>query len=365
MLVADPASPSRRWYSSRVPPAPAGVDRARRRGGARGRRAGRARAARSRPALRRPRRRPRSGARGSRGAGRACRAGRARSPPARRRGSPCSRAPRCRRASRAPRRMSAQVVDRRGDVVAVGRDDPALAGRDVLRRVEREAGRVRDRADLAAAVDALDRVRRVLDHRHARARAAGRGRPAGPRGATGRIAFVRGVTSSRDVLRVDVQVGRRARRRRPGVAPQWTTTFAVAGHVIGLVITSSPGPTPSATSARCIAAVPEATASACFAPRYSANRSLELRRPRAGRQPAGADRLRDRRDLLLADRGRLEPERFAQTRARLHRRVSKRTSSAARPARSSASLAAPPTASTAPARSAPRRSGPSTEPGSR
>ena len=42
-------------------------------------------------------------------------------------------------------------------------------------------------------------------------------------------------------------------------------TFAVAGHVIGVVITSSPGPTPSATSARCIAAVPDETASACSA----------------------------------------------------------------------------------------------------
>src|SRR5918999_3145281 len=49
-------------------------------------------------------------------------------------------------------------------------------------------------------------------------------------------------------------------------------TFAVAGHVIGVVITSSPGPTPSATSARCMAAVPEETASACSAPMYSAKR---------------------------------------------------------------------------------------------
>ena len=49
-------------------------------------------------------------------------------------------------------------------------------------------------------------------------------------------------------------------------------TFAVAGHVIGVVITSSPGPTPSARSDRCIAAVPEETATACFAPTYSANR---------------------------------------------------------------------------------------------
>src|SRR2546422_4708540 len=54
-----------------------------------------------------------------------------------------------------------------------------------------------------------------------------------------------------------------------GVAPVWTITFAVAGHVIGVVITSSPGPTPSATSARWMAAVPDASASTCSASRYS------------------------------------------------------------------------------------------------
>src|SRR3954454_16109067 len=57
-----------------------------------------------------------------------------------------------------------------------------------------------------------------------------------------------------------------------GVAPVWTITFAVAGQVSGVVITSSPGPIPSATSARCIAAVPDETASACFAPTYAAKR---------------------------------------------------------------------------------------------
>src|SRR5436190_540813 len=56
---------------------------------------------------------------------------------------------------------------------------------------------------------------------------------------------------------------------KTGVAPQWTITFAVAGHVIELVITSSPGPTPSATSERCSAAVPDETASTCFASRNS------------------------------------------------------------------------------------------------
>src|SRR5437588_4803360 len=56
---------------------------------------------------------------------------------------------------------------------------------------------------------------------------------------------------------------------KTGVAPQWTITFAVAGHVIGVVITSSPGPTPSATSERCSAAVQDETASTCSACRKS------------------------------------------------------------------------------------------------
>ena len=60
-----------------------------------------------------------------------------------------------------------QVADRVGDVVAVRRDEAALAGGDVLRRVEGEAGRVGEPAELAAAVRALGGVRGVLDHRQA------------------------------------------------------------------------------------------------------------------------------------------------------------------------------------------------------
>ena len=54
---------------------------------------------------------------------------------------------------------------------------------------------------------------------------------------------------------------------KTGVAPQWTMTFAVAGQVIDVVITSSPGPTPSATSERWRAAVHDETARTCFASR--------------------------------------------------------------------------------------------------
>ena len=52
-----------------------------------------------------------------------------------------------------------------------------------------------------------------------------------------------------------------------GVAPQWTITLAVAGQVSDVVITSSPGPTPSAASDRCSAAVHDETASTCSASR--------------------------------------------------------------------------------------------------
>src|SRR4051794_37019120 len=85
------------------------------------------------------------------------------------------------------------------------------------------------------------------------------------------IAFVRDPTSSAtrsgSMFRSESRMS-----AKTGVAPVWTITFAVAGQVSGVVITSSPGPIPSPTSARCIAAVPDETASACFAPTYAAKR---------------------------------------------------------------------------------------------
>src|SRR5947208_13239813 len=59
---------------------------------------------------------------------------------------------------------------------------------------------------------------------------------------------------------------------KTGVAPVCTITFAVAGQVIGEVTTSSSGPTPSATSERCRAAVPDASARTCSTSRNSAIR---------------------------------------------------------------------------------------------
>ena len=85
------------------------------------------------------------------------------------------------------------------------------------------------------------------------------------------IAFVLSVTSSAtrsgSMLRSESRTS-----ANTGFAPAWTITFAVAGQVIGVVITSSPGSTPTASSERCSAAVPEATASTCSAWTYSAKR---------------------------------------------------------------------------------------------
>ena len=136
--------------------------------------------------------------------------------------------------------------------------------------------------------------------------------------------------------------------------------------MIDVVITSSPGPIPSATSARCIAAVPEATASACLAPDVLGEAALELGGARPGGQPARADRVGDGGDLLVADRGRLETEEGLSSRRQLRGGIdrTKRTQSAARPARSTASVAGRRRSrGRRPTRSEPRRSGPSTAPG--
>src|SRR5918999_2683184 len=93
-----------------------------------------------------------------------------------------------------------------------------------------------------------------------------------PARCTGTIAFVLRVTSaatcSGSMFRSESRTS-----AKTGFAPVWTITFAVAGHVIGVVITSSPGPVPRATSERWSAAVPDATASTCSACRYAAMRS--------------------------------------------------------------------------------------------
>ena len=51
-----------------------------------------------------------------------------------------------------------------------------------------------------------------------------------------------------------------------GRAPQYSAQFADAANVIGVVMTSSPAPTPAARQAMCSAAVPLLQSTAYFAP---------------------------------------------------------------------------------------------------
>jgi hypothetical protein len=80
-----------------------------------------------------------------------------------------------------------------------------------------------------------------------------------------RIARVRSLATSSTPPGSSVRSPART-SQKTGRAPQCTTTFAVAGQVIGGTMTSSPGPIPAATSERWSAAVPDETATACFAP---------------------------------------------------------------------------------------------------
>ena len=252
----------------------------------------------------------------------------------------------------------AQVADRVGDLVGVRGDEPALAGGDVLRRVEAEARRLRQPAQLAAAVGALGRVGGVLDH----------GDPELPdRIHVRRLA---GQVDGHDRLRL---LGHcRADQRRVDVevalahVDEDGRCAGVDDHVGGR------GPRDRRRDHLVAGLDPERDERQVHRRRARCHREdvlrlqvlghplLEQRRLGAGRQPAGAEGLGDRLDLLLADRRRLE----AQWLLARHS-TTKRISFAAARARSSACSRLSPTAITAPARSAPRRSGPKVWPGSR
>src|ERR1700687_4231270 len=58
-----------------------------------------------------------------------------------------------------------------------------------------------------------------------------------------------------------------------GVAPWYKMQLAVAQKVMGVVIASSPGPSPAANAAPCNAAVPELKLTPYFAPTHAENRS--------------------------------------------------------------------------------------------
>ena len=90
---------------------------------------------------------------------------------------------------------------------------------------------------------------------------------------------------------------------KTGRAPRYPSTSAVAVKVNGVVMTSSPGPMPSAHSARCSAPVQCETASACFAPTYFGEFALETLGLGAGGDPSGAQGIDNLALLVGTDRG--------------------------------------------------------------
>ena len=68
---------------------------------------------------------------------------------------------------------------------------------------------------------------------------------------------------------------------KTGRAPQWTITFAVAGHVIGVVITSSPGPDTGGEQGEVHGGRPRRERDPVLRPDVLGEAALELLRARA------------------------------------------------------------------------------------
>ena len=85
-------------------------------------------------------------------------------------------------------------------------------------------------------------------------------------------------------------------------------TLAVAGHVIGVVMTSSPGPTPEREQRQVHRRGSRRDRQRVLCTDVLGEATLELGRGRPRRQPARAEGLGDGSDLLLADGGGLKAE---------------------------------------------------------
>ena len=128
---------------------------------------------------------------------------------------------------------------------------------------------------------------------------------------TGTIALVRGAALARRVRDAEVERVGLAVDQDAACAPTWMTVAAVEAKVSVGTSTSSPRPTPRASSPRCRPAVAELTATACGAPTARGERLLERARLRPHRQPARAQRIDDRVDLLLIDARPMERQKLA------------------------------------------------------
>jgi len=140
-------------------------------------------------------------------------------------------------------------VDARRELLVDQREHAALAGREVLVGVEAEARDVAHRADLAAVRQpGLRGVRGVLDELQPVLGADGLERDEiarMPGVVHGMTARVRGVTAAATAAG-SMQSVSGSTSTNTGRAPARTITLAVAGHVSGVVMTSSSSPPPTA-----------------------------------------------------------------------------------------------------------------------
>ncbi len=197
-----------------------------------------------------------------------------------------------------------QVVEPFREIVSVRGDQPALAGGDVLGRVEGEAGQVRDRPDLAAAVARLRGMCGVLHDRHAElGQLVEIGRLAVEidrddrlRSLTDELAYPVGI----DVQRVVANIGEHGcgaamddhvRGRRPGDRGR---DHLVAG--------ADPERDEGEVQGRCAGGDGEHV----LRLQVLAHPGLQLGRPRSRRQPARSQGLCDGIDLRFGDRRGLE-----------------------------------------------------------
>ena len=163
------------------------------------------------------------------------------------------------------------------EVVAIGDQHAALAGRDDLVELQAERARVAERAQTAAAIARAGRLAHVLDR--ARGRAPSRSHTSSsmsagaPRMWTGRIARVRGV--SRRSTSAGSSVSESSTSASTGIA-RWRARRS-ASHSTYTQARSPrrPRPTPAPISAQMSADEPALTQSACFEPDVLCELALE------------------------------------------------------------------------------------------
>ena len=282
---------------------------------------------RARPGVRRARRARRSALRWHRAvrSGRLARAARARTRPSSRcrgtssrggatraRALPSSGRVDVERAALGEREVLPEVADRvrlLGERVVVGDEEAALAGRQVLARLEREA---------PARADGPHRLARRTSRRAPAPRPRRRREPcrratsrsaamsaAQPCMCTGMIARVRGVIAASAAAGIEAARRRRRRRRTPGSRPPAATASGVATKLYAGTMTSSPARTPAAaraTTQRARPAVGQQRVLRADERARTPPRTRRLGRERA-REDAAIEHARHRAPLLVADDG--------------------------------------------------------------